>query len=165
MTGGDLVDVFIGLGSNLDHPERQIRRALEGLAALPGVALAQTSPLYLSDPLGPPGQPDYVNAVAALRTDLDPLPLLDQLQAIEDQHGRERHERWGARTLDLDLLLFGQREIRHPRLTVPHPRLFERRFVLQPLADVAPELSLPDGRRIVDLLATCPPWGMKRLRQ
>ena len=113
--------VYIGLGSNLAEPQQQLRCALMALDALPDSRLVAVSSLYASDPLGPADQPRYNNAVAALDTSLAPLQLLDALQAIEQAQGRERKaERWGPRTLDLDILLFGQRLIDEPRLTVPH---------------------------------------------
>lgn len=130
--------VFIGLGSNLDNPLQQLKSAVKQLAAIPGSCGLKVSRLYRSPPLGPQDQPDYINAVAGLSTHLEPEALLDQLQAIEQAHGRQRDgQHWGARTLDLDLLLYGQRQIKSERLTVPHPGLSERTFVLFPLSDVA----------------------------
>ena len=157
--------VYIGLGSNLADPQKQLRGALQALADLPQSSLAAVSSLYASDPLGPADQPRYVNAVAALDTSLAPLDLLDALQRIEQAQGRERKaERWGPRTLDLDILLFGDRLIAEPRLQVPHYHLQARAFVLYPLAEVAPaELLLADGRRLVDLLTACPFSGLERL--
>lgn len=157
--------VYIGLGSNLADPQQQLLGALQALAELPQSRLAATSSLYASDPLGPADQPRYVNAVAALETGLAPLALLDALQQIELSQGRERKaERWGPRTLDLDILLFGDRMIDEPRLQVPHYHLHARAFVLYPLAEIAPtELVLADGRRLVDLLAACPFTGLERL--
>lgn len=159
------VRVYIGLGSNLAEPLTQVRQAILALGRLPDTRRVAVSALYASDPLGPPDQPRYLNAVAALDTRLEPLALLDALQAIEQEHGRERKaERWGPRTLDLDLLLYGDRQLDEPRLIVPHYHLHARAFVLYPLADVAPrELCLPDGRRLVDLLAACPFSGLERL--
>lgn len=144
------VEAFIGLGSNLERPVEQVRAALLELARLPRSRLLRRSPLYRSAPQGGPAQPDFVNAVALLETGLDPLPLLDALQAIEQRHGRVRAERWGPRTLDLDLLLYGDRTIDDERLRVPHARLHERAFVLVPLHDIAPDLVLP-GLGPVDL--------------
>lgn len=157
--------VYIGLGSNLAEPRQQLRGALDALAIVPESRIASVSSLYVSDPLGPPDQPRYNNAVAALDTTLAPLMLLDALQAIELAQGRTRKaERWGPRTLDLDILLFGDRLIDGPRLTVPHYHLHARAFALYPLADVAPEdLQLADGRRLADLLAACPFEGLERL--
>ncbi|MFE8071363.1 2-amino-4-hydroxy-6-hydroxymethyldihydropteridine diphosphokinase [Marinobacteraceae bacterium S3BR75-40.1] len=148
--------VYIGLGSNLDSPLLQVHAALEALAQLPDTTLADASPLYRSAPLGPAGQPDYINGAAALDTRLPPESLLDYLQQIELTQGRERGERWGPRTLDLDILLFGRQQIQTQRLTVPHPEIGNREFVLRPLHDLAPDLTLPDGRAIAELLAQCP---------
>lgn len=156
--------VYLGLGSNLAEPLAQLREALAALAALPRSALVAVSSFYASDPLGPADQPRYVNAVAALDTALAPLELLDALQAIELQQGRVRKaERWGPRTLDLDILLFGERLLDEPRLRVPHYHLHARPFVLYPLAEIAPDLHLADGRSLNALLAACPYVGLERL--
>jgi 2-amino-4-hydroxy-6-hydroxymethyldihydropteridine diphosphokinase len=158
------VRAYIGLGSNLDDPEGQLLQAIEALRSLPQSRLTAVSPFYRSRPMGPADQPDYVNAVAMLDTCLDPLSLLDALQAIELQQGRVRNgERWGPRTLDLDLLLYGAESIAHERLTVPHPGLKERLFVLQPLFDLAPELELPDGSSVARLLEACSDDGLEPL--
>ena len=157
--------VYIGLGSNLAEPQQQLRDALNAVERIASTRLVATSSFYLSDPLGPADQPRYVNAVAALETALTPLQLLDALQSIELAQGRERKaERWGPRSLDLDILLFGDCLIDEPRLQVPHYHLHARAFVLYPLAEVAPsDLRLADGRRLVDLLAACPFEGLQRL--
>ena len=155
--------IYIGMGSNLATPEAQLRSAIDALAQLPQSRLVRTSAFYQSDSLLP-GQPRYTNAVAALDSDLAPLALLDALQAIENDQGRERLERWGPRTLDLDILLFGDRLIDEPRLKVPHYHMQARAFVLYPLAELAPEnLQLADGRHLKDLLAACPFVGLERL--
>ncbi|WP_193039615.1 MULTISPECIES: 2-amino-4-hydroxy-6-hydroxymethyldihydropteridine diphosphokinase [unclassified Pseudomonas] len=155
--------IYIGMGSNLAAPEQQLRNAIEALAQLPGTTVAGVSAFYQSDSLLP-GQPRYTNAVAALDSCLVPLELLDALQAIENDQGRERLERWGPRTLDLDILLFGDRLIDEPRLQVPHYQMHLRAFVLYPLAELAPAtLQLPDGRRLSDLLAACPFVGLERM--
>ncbi|PKM43427.1 MAG: 2-amino-4-hydroxy-6-hydroxymethyldihydropteridine diphosphokinase [Gammaproteobacteria bacterium HGW-Gammaproteobacteria-1] len=158
-----MVRAYIGLGSNLDDPAQQLRRALEALAQLPQTRLAGCSRFYRSAPLGPQDQPDYINAVAALDTALEAEALLDALQAIEAAQGRVRLRRWGPRTLDLDLLLYGRETLTTPRLTVPHPGLAERNFVLYPLADLAPEMVLPDGRALTDLLKQCDAAGLEAL--
>jgi len=159
-------EAYIGLGSNLEQPERQVRSAIEALAGIPHTRRVAVSRLYLTPPMGPAGQPDYVNAVAVLETTLAPLALLEALLAIEAAHGRTRNgERWGARTLDLDLLLYGGETITHPRLMVPHPGLALRAFVLLPLCDVAPDLRLPDGRAIAALAAACDHSGIRPLAQ
>ncbi|WP_407295500.1 2-amino-4-hydroxy-6-hydroxymethyldihydropteridine diphosphokinase [Stutzerimonas zhaodongensis] len=157
--------VYIGLGSNLAEPRQQLRGAIDALARIPDSQVTAISSLYLSDPLGPSDQPRYNNAVAALDTSLSPLALLDALQAIELAQGRERKtERWGPRTLDLDILLFGDRLISEPRLTVPHYHMHARAFVLYPLAEIAPaELKLADGRTLAELIAACPYVGLERI--
>ena len=157
--------IYIGMGSNLAAPAEQLRSAVNALAQLPQTELVGVSAFYQSDSLLP-GQPRYTNAVAALHSTLAPLDLLDALQAIENEQGRERLERWGPRTLDLDIVLFGDRLIDEPRLMVPHYHLQERAFVLYPLAELAPaDLCLADGRTLSDLLAACPFVGLERLPQ
>ena len=154
--------VYIGMGSNLAAPAEQLREALKALEQLPHTCLSGVSSFYVSDSLLP-GQPRYTNAVAALDTALEPLALLDALQAIENGQGRERLERWGPRTLDLDILLFGDRLIDEPLLKVPHYHMHARAFVLYPLAELAPEITLADGRSLDDLLAACPFEGLERI--
>ena len=157
--------IYIGMGSNLADPAEQLRSAVEALAQLPQTALVGVSAFYQSDSLLP-GQPRYTNAVAALDSALAPLELLNALQAIENDQGRERLERWGPRTLDLDILLFGDRLIDEPRLKVPHYHMQERAFVLYPLAELAAaNLRLADGRTLADLLEGCPFVGLERLPQ
>ena len=147
--------VFIGLGSNLDDPQQQLTSAIRQLAKIPDSCDLKVSRRYRSRPLGPQDQPDYINAVVKLSTSLEPEALLDQLQGIEQAHGRRRDgERWGARTLDLDLLLYGQRQITSERLTVPHPGLPERAFVLCPLSDIAEsDLRIPGLGTLQQLLS------------
>lgn len=155
------VRAWLGLGSNLDDPPAQLQHAVHALAALPQTRVVLRSPVYRNPALpvpGQPPQPDYFNAVVAVDTGLAPLALLDSLQGIENARGRVRGSvRWAARTLDIDLLLYGSETLRLTRLTVPHPELAGRRFVLQPLLDIAPALALPDGTAVADLLARCPP--------
>jgi 2-amino-4-hydroxy-6-hydroxymethyldihydropteridine diphosphokinase len=138
---------FVGLGSNLAHPRRQLARAVRAIARLPRMRVVAVSPNYASAPIGCDSpQPDYVNAVVAVRTALQPRALLAALHAIERRQHRRRDrepKRNASRTLDLDLLLFGRRRISLPTLTVPHPRMHERAFVLRPLADVAAEATIP----------------------
>jgi 2-amino-4-hydroxy-6-hydroxymethyldihydropteridine diphosphokinase len=153
---------YIGLGSNLEDPQAQIARALDELAAMAQTQLVARSAIYSSKAVGPE-QPDYINAVALINTQLSPLLLLDNLQATEQAHQRLRIQHWGPRTLDLDLLLYDQQIISHTRLTVPHPYLTQRSFVLYPLADITPNLHLPDGTALTDLLANCPADGLVRL--
>ena len=157
------VTCYIGLGSNLEDPYQQVSTALEELKTLPGCRLVEHSSLYRSDPVGPPGQPDYVNAVACLETKLEAHLLLDQLQQLEQQHQRVRLEHWGPRTLDLDILLYGDQQISTERLKVPHPYMPERNFVLWPLAEIAADLQFPDGRHIDQLLTFCPMGTLERI--
>jgi 2-amino-4-hydroxy-6-hydroxymethyldihydropteridine diphosphokinase len=153
---------YIGLGSNLDDPLAQVTRTFAELAELPQTSLLERSAIYSSHAVGPE-QPDYINAVALLDTQLAPLALLDALQAIEQAHQRVRIQHWGPRTLDLDLLLYSDQIIYEERLKVPHPYLTQRSFVLYPLADITPNLHLPDGTPLVDLLSRCPADGLQRL--
>lgn len=157
------VPVFIGLGSNLNDPVAQVSRALEALAALAVDGQVAASPLYASDPVGVTDQPPFINAVAGFSTSLAPEALLERLLAIELAHHRVRIQRWGPRTLDLDLLVYGDRVVELATLSVPHPRLHERAFVLYPLADLAPTLEIPGQGRLSALLARCPPDGIRRL--
>ena len=132
---------YLGLGANLHQPLQQLQQAVVALAALEHCQLQHVSSLYGSKPMGPQDQPDYVNAVAALETRLPPHALLAHLQEVESRHGRTRGIRWGARTLDLDLLLYADDVIRTSDLTVPHPELANRNFVVIPLLDILPHLS------------------------
>lgn len=169
---------FVGLGSNLADPEAQVRSALIELDTLQHSrclghsSLYRSAPLLLADaspdaPENPFPQPDYINAVVALDTGLNAQQLLAALQDLEHQHQRVRAERWGPRTLDLDLLLFGDERIDTPELTVPHPGLYERNFVLYPLAELVTKLSfevqIPGGRSLNDLLAECAAGGLEKL--
>jgi 2-amino-4-hydroxy-6-hydroxymethyldihydropteridine diphosphokinase len=145
--------VFVGLGSNLGDRELNLRRALERLTELGPV---RASSFRETDPVGFTDQPKFLNAAAELATDLPPRELLERLLAIERGLGRDRatERRWGPRVIDLDLLLFGEEAIDEPGLTVPHPRLADRRFVLEPLCELNEDLTLPDGTRVRDLLAS-----------
>jgi 2-amino-4-hydroxy-6-hydroxymethyldihydropteridine diphosphokinase len=147
------VRAFVGLGSNLGDREATIRRAVELLGERPGIEVVAVSTLRETDPVGYEDQPRFLNGAAALEVGLTPRALLDELLAIERELGRDRsqEERWGPRTIDLDLLLYGEETVDEPGLTVPHPRLAEREFVLEPLYELDPDLTLPDGRRLSDL--------------
>lgn len=158
-----VVAAWIGLGSNLEDPLLQLARAVTGLATLPGTTLVAQSPFYRSRPMGPQDQPDFVNGVVLLHTSLVPEALLDQLQRLEHDHGRVRERHWGPRTLDLDLLVYGDHTIATDRLTVPHPGIAERDFVLRPMLDIDPNLSLPDGRRMDQLFADCTDNHLQRM--
>ena len=144
---------YVGLGSNLEHPVDQIASAFDELERLPRSRMVGRSSLYRSAPMGKPDQPEFINAVAALDTELSAPALLDALLAIEVRHGRVRSEPNGPRTLDLDLLLYGDGVIHLPQLEVPHPRMHERAFVLRPLAELDPEAVIPGHRPLLELLS------------
>lgn len=148
-----MIRVYIGLGSNLSKPEEQIKSGLKALARLPDTDMILSSPLYQSKPLGSQNQPDYLNAVAALDTLLSPRRLLDHAESIEFEHGRVREkDRWASRTLDLDILLYGDKIIDTLRLGIPHYGIKDRPFVLCPLSDIAPDLIFPDGESLAQCL-------------
>ncbi|MFT7561125.1 MAG: 2-amino-4-hydroxy-6-hydroxymethyldihydropteridine diphosphokinase [Flavobacteriales bacterium] len=154
---------YIGLGSNLNAPKEQILQAQESVNSLDSTLTLRLSKLYQSRAVGPGEQQDYINAVIKITTSLTADALLTALQRIENQHGRVRIERWGARTLDLDLLWYNNETISTSRLTVPHPRILERNFVLFPLADLAPDLSI-DGKHSISQAAEIIGWpGLQRL--
>ena len=159
-----MINAYIGIGSNLETPLQQVRQALIELDAIPDTRCVQASPLYHSAPLGPSDQPDYINAVAAVTTARTPNELLANLQAIENNHHRVRKIHWGPRTLDLDLLLYDQLQQDDPHLTLPHPRMHERIFVLQPLYDIAPELHIPGRGSLTTLLKQCPPLPIEQIK-
>lgn len=154
---------FIGLGSNQGDPHRQLDRALELLDSLPQSRLIRCSPRYGTAPVGDPDQPDFINAVAELETGLEPLDLLRRMQEFELELGRTRDpgRRWGPRTIDLDLLLFGHAVVQEADLVVPHPRMSSRAFVLRPLADLAPEFEVPGQGRVSELLARVDTSGVR----
>ncbi len=149
------VRTYIGLGSNLDQPVQQVMNALEKLAKLPMTRLLAQSSMYRNPPMGPVPQPDFVNAIAALETCLSPNDLLAELQHIEYSQGRVRHERWGPRTIDLDLLLYAECIVDEPHLRIPHPAMHERSFVLYPLAEIAADLVIPGKGPLARYLAEC----------
>jgi 2-amino-4-hydroxy-6-hydroxymethyldihydropteridine diphosphokinase len=144
---------FIGLGANLGDPETQVRRAIAALGNLPRTRLLAASSLYRSAPVGVGTQPDFINAVAEVETTLSARELLDELLTTEARFGRERPSPGAPRTLDLDLLLYGDQIIEEPRLAVPHPRMHERAFVLMPLAEIAPDIVIPGRGAARALLA------------
>lgn len=155
--------VYLALGSNLADPLHQVQSALDALAAIPQSRLVACSSLYRTPPYGPPDQPDYLNAAVALETDLTPDALLDHTQRIELEQGRVRKDhRWGPRTLDLDIMLFGELTLATPRLTVPHYDMHNRAFMLLPLLEIAPALTLPDGTHAADLLASLDSSSIRR---
>jgi len=155
---------YIGVGSNLEDPRAQVLAAIARLGQLPRTRLVLVSKLYRSRPFGPVAQPDFINAVAGILTQLEPKALMGELHAIESAMGRpERHEHWGPRIIDLDLLALGSERREEPHLTLPHPGIVERNFVLYPLAEIAPDLQLPGLGRVADLAAAVSAEGITRL--
>jgi len=149
----EYVSAYIGLGSNLGEPAKQLQQALDSLANIKQIKHIASSPWYRSTAVGPGNQPDYINAVASLKTCLSPHALLEAMQAIENQQGRIRDIRWGARTLDLDLLLYADITLHSDTLILPHPEISHRGFVLKPLHDLNPSIHLPDGASVAQLLS------------
>jgi len=158
-----LVTAFIALGSNLGDPAQQVRAALRTLAALPGTRLVRQSSFYRNPPEGGLDQPEFVNAVAQIETRAGPRELLDRLLEIERAHGRARDYPNAPRTLDLDVVLYGDRVVREPALTIPHPRMLDRAFVLVPLAEIAPDAVVPGQGRVADLAAMLDASGLVKL--
>jgi 2-amino-4-hydroxy-6-hydroxymethyldihydropteridine diphosphokinase len=155
---------YIGVGSNQADPIKQAKLAIATLQHLPKSVFCQSSSLYHSAPMGPQDQPDYINAVVKIDTQLTAIALLDELQKIELVQGRVRKEnRWGPRTLDLDIILYGNEVINNTRLTIPHYGMKEREFVLYPLLEIAPELRLPDGKSLAQLSENCNKNGLIRI--
>jgi 2-amino-4-hydroxy-6-hydroxymethyldihydropteridine diphosphokinase len=156
-------EAFIGLGANLERPVEQVRQAILELDAIARTQLLVASSLYRSAPVGYADQPDFINAVAKLSTQLSPRELLDALHEIENRHGRRRSIRNAPRTLDLDLLLYGARTLDEQGLVVPHPRMHERAFVLLPLAEIAPDARLPGCAPLSQLLDQVDRRGVEKL--
>lgn len=157
------VIAYIGLGANLNDPAAQIRHAFDELGHIAGTRLVARSSLYASAPLGYVDQPDFINAVAQVETTLAPRALLGALLEIEQRHGRERGFRNAPRTLDLDLLLYGAAHFHEDHLTLPHPRLTERAFVLLPLTELTPDLLVPAKGRASDWIASCAAQAVTRI--
>jgi 2-amino-4-hydroxy-6-hydroxymethyldihydropteridine diphosphokinase len=155
--------VFIGLGSNLENPLEQIKTAIKDMKAMVDTELVACSSLYKSPPMGPQDQPDYINAAIELETTLTPHSLLDELQKIEQQHGRVRKRHWGERTLDLDVLVYGEQVLNDDRLTVPHPGIAERAFVVYPLAELDSSLVIPGLGNIAQVVEGCPRDGLQQV--
>ena len=158
------IRAYIGVGSNLDDPVAQVQEAIAELEMLPDTILESKSSLYSGKPMGPADQPDYINAVVGIDTLLSPSDLLEAMQRIEDLQGRDRQgEKWGPRTLDLDLLLYGTSKIDKPDLTVPHPGMHERDFVIVPLAEIAGNLTIPGRGQLSTLYNKCSKHSLKKL--
>jgi 2-amino-4-hydroxy-6-hydroxymethyldihydropteridine diphosphokinase len=143
---------YLGLGSNLDDPQSQLESAVQAISLLPRTRVLRQSPMYVSQPWGKLDQPDFLNMVVEIRTALAPETLLRRCKQIEAEHGRLEGERWGPRQLDIDILILGDSAIHTPALEVPHPRMWERAFVLRPLADLRPDLQSPDGTPVSEIL-------------
>ena len=155
---------YIGLGSNMKSPSEQILKALHVIHNHAQISIQKCSHLYSSAPMGPQDQPDYVNAVCKITTSLSPIELLDALQEIEQLHGRERKgDKWGPRTLDLDILLFNNLSMSNERLTLPHYGMSDREFVLVPLFEIAPDMNMQNGKSLAAWVADCSLSGLKRL--
>jgi 2-amino-4-hydroxy-6-hydroxymethyldihydropteridine diphosphokinase len=148
----DMKITYLGLGSNMGNRHAHLEAGIAAIGRLAGTEVRRQSSLYESKPWGPVEQPDYLNMVVEISTNLPPEELLRLCKEIEKQEGRVPTERWGPRPLDIDILLYGDRRIETERLTVPHPRMWERAFVLRPLADVAPDLRGPGGKPIIEML-------------
>jgi 2-amino-4-hydroxy-6-hydroxymethyldihydropteridine diphosphokinase len=157
------VRAYVALGSNLNDPAAQVRAGVEALGKLPGTRLLCCSSLYRTAPVGVTDQPDFINAVCAVDSALPPSTLMQALLNIERAHGRQRDIPGGPRTLDLDLLLYGDQACLGPDLTLPHPRLHERAFVLYPLSEIAPGLVIPGHGPVEALLAACAGQAIERL--
>ncbi|MEO1199187.1 MAG: 2-amino-4-hydroxy-6-hydroxymethyldihydropteridine diphosphokinase [Pseudomonadota bacterium] len=155
-----MITVAIGIGSNLGDRQATLTSALSALDAHPRITLQKVSTFYETDPWGPVPQGPYLNACVLVATDLDAEPLLDVFLEIERVHGRERGERWGPRTLDIDMLTYGDQDLTADRLTVPHPRMLDRPFVLVPLTEIAPDLEVR-GRPIVEWLSEVDASGVR----
>jgi 2-amino-4-hydroxy-6-hydroxymethyldihydropteridine diphosphokinase len=154
---------FLGIGSNLQDPRRQVEAALQELDQLPHTRLVRRSSLYRSAPLGHADQPDFINAVAQVETGLSAERLLAELQGVEERHGRVRTFANAPRTLDLDVLVFGDLEMESEKLTVPHPRMHERAFVLRPLVEIAADASIPGKGAASALLEKCADQALERI--
>jgi len=159
-----VIDAYIGLGSNLADPQAQVSRALQELSEIKNTQLIKSSSLYISKPMGPSDQPDYINAVAKIATQLSPEELLSALQEIEQAHQRERkQQRWGPRTLDLDIILFGELQMDTTRLQIPHYGVAVREFVLVPLQELQSDLLIPGKGSVADLVDQLPSYKLERI--
>jgi 2-amino-4-hydroxy-6-hydroxymethyldihydropteridine diphosphokinase len=155
---------YVGVGSNLGDPRSQVLAAFSALQSIQDTRVILTSPLYRSRPFGPVAQADFVNAVAAVLTRLRSAELLARLRAIEQQFGRpDQRQKWGPRVIDLDILVYGRERRQEPELTLPHPGIVERNFVLYPLADIAPDLDVPGFGRVSELKSRVVSEGLQRL--
>lgn len=160
------MSVYVGIGSNQQDPIKQVQSAIEEISNLDDLNVIATSSLYRTTPVGPQDQPDFINAVLQCVVNLEPLDFLSKMQAIEHLHGRVRGDvQFDPRTLDLDILLFDDQVLTLEQLTVPHPRMFERAFVLYPLAEISADLTFPDGTLLSQLLSQISPQGVTQLTE
>lgn len=148
-----MVKAYLGLGSNMNDPQAQLEAAVTAIGRVPSTTVLRSSPMYASKPWGKTDQPDFVNMVVEIETGLQPHTILRHCKHIEQEQGRVAGERWGPRPVDIDILLFGKRTLRTASLVVPHPRMWDRAFVLRPLSDLRPDMTGPDGRTITEYLA------------
>lgn len=155
--------VYLSFGSNLGDRESSIRKALDSLAAGGHIRVVRVSSMYETAPVGFTDQPDFINAVALVETDLSPLDLLRTILDLEREMGRVRNLRWGPRVIDIDILLYDESQVDSEELTIPHPRMMERAFVLAPLAEIAPDLVLPNGRTASQALASLGDQGVRKM--
>jgi len=156
---------YLGLGSNLNNPQTQVEKAVQALDDAPGIQVLRCSSWYLTDPIGVTDQPDFINGVVAVTTHLSPLELRNSTMTIEHEQQRRRMNKWGPRTIDIDILLYDNIIMNHPLLTIPHRHLKERAFVLYPLVEIAPDLVLPDGESLQTVIKTCPKQGITLLEE
>ena len=159
-----MVLCYLALGSNLRSPHRQLRNALEALRQVPRTCIQDQSHFYATKPMGVKAQPDFLNMAVAINTSLSPARLLHYCQSIEQKQHRLKKKKWGARTLDIDILLFGQDRFSLPKLSIPHPELLNRDFVLLPLLEIAPNLRLPSGEHIIDHAPSPLTWIRKIMK-
>ena len=154
---------YIGLGSNIQDPAKQVKLAFNLLSKHPNINLIKKSSIYQSAPVGPQDQPDFLNAVCKITTQLKPIELLETCQQFEKQQGRTTHRRWGERSIDYDILLYDNMQQTTEVLTLPHPELLQRLFVLYPLQEIAPTLQLPNGEHINNIIKSLPPCSVKKI--
>lgn len=154
---------FIGIGSNLNSPVKQIEKAFKLISTYSKIKIISKSSMYISKPLEFKDQPDYINCVISVVTKLTPYELLKTLQEVERNQGRVRKEKWGARTIDLDILLYGNEKISDKELTIPHPEIYKRHFVVYPLAEISNNLVFPDNQHISEVIKKCPVCELKKI--
>lgn len=154
---------FIGVGSNLNTPKEQIKCAINVLSSYPKIKVISKSSLYISKALETRDQPDYINCVISIKTEYSPYELLKTLQEIEKKQGRVRKKKWASRIIDLDILLYGNKKISDQELTIPHPEIYKRHFVVYPLAEISNNLVFPDNRHINEIITQCPICELKKI--